>query len=184
MNIILISGKAESGKTTCGKYLKKQLENQGKKVLTTRFARYLKMYVQDVYNWNGITKDEFYRNKLQILGTDIIKGKLNFKAFHARRLAEDVEIYKELGVDVIIIDDCRFRDEVYMFKSMFPDECIVVRVNRYDFKSKLTEEQLKHKSECDLDGFKFDYVIHTRKSDISQLHDEADRVLGKALGYK
>ena len=182
-NIILISGKAEAGKSTCAKYLKKRLENQGEKIIITRFAKYLKMYMQDVYDWDGITKDEFYRTKLQIIGTDVIKEKLNYKAFHAKRLAEDVEIYKALGVDTVIIDDARFRDEVHLFKAMFPDECITVRINRYDHKSKLTDEQLKHKSECDLDDFKFDYVIHTRKSDIQQLKDECDRVLGKVLGY-
>lgn len=181
MKIILISGKAESGKTTCGKYIKEQLENQGKKVLTTRFARYLKMYIQDVYGWDGITKDEFYRTKLQQLGTDIIKEKLNLKAFHAKRLAEDMEIYKELGVDVVIIDDCRFRDEIHTIKAMFPDDCIAIRVNRYDFKSSLTEEQLKHRSECDLDKFKFDYTLHTRKTDVTQLYDEADKFLNKLM---
>lgn len=184
MKIILISGKAESGKSTCATFIKEKLESRGKKVLVTRFARYLKMYIQDVYDWDGVTKDEFYRNELQQLGTDIIKEKLNLKAFHAKRLAEDVEIYKELGVDMVIIDDTRFRDELYYMKSMFPDECISVRVNRYDFISGLTEEQLKHKSECDLDNFNFDYTIHTRKSDINQLHDEAFRVLGKVLDLK
>lgn len=183
MKIILISGKAESGKTTCSKYIKEQLENQGKKVLIARFARYLKMYIQDVYDWDGVTKDEFIRTKLQQLGTDIIKEKLNYKSFHAKRLAEDMEIYKELAVDVVIIDDTRFRDEVHILKAMFPDECITVRINRYDYKSKLTDEQLKHKSECDLDKFNFDYTIHTRKSDINQLYDEADRVLKKVLPY-
>ena len=183
MKIILISGKAESGKTTCSKYIKEQLENQGKKVLIARFARYLKMYIQDVYDWDGVTKDEFIRTKLQQLGTDIIKEKLNYKSFHAKRLAEDMEIYKELAVDVVIIDDTRFRDEVHILKAMFPDECITVGINRYDYKSKLTDEQLKHKSECDLDKFNFDYTIHTRKSDINQLYDEADRVLKKVLPY-
>lgn len=183
MKIILISGKAESGKTTCSKHIKEQLENQGKKVLIARFARYLKMYIQDVYDWDGVTKDEFIRTKLQQLGTDIIKEKLNYKSFHAKRLAEDMEIYKELAVDVVIIDDTRFRDEVHILKAMFPDECITVRINRYDYKSKLTDEQLKHKSECDLDKFNFDYTIHTRKSDINQLYDEADRVLKKVLPY-
>ncbi len=183
MKIILISGKAESGKTTCSKYIKEQLENQGKKVLIARFARYLKMYIQDVYDWDGVTKDEFIRTKLQQLGTDIIKEKLNYKSFHAKRLAEDMEIYKELAVDVVIIDDTRFRDEIHTFKAMFPDECITVRINRYDYKSKLTDEQLKHKSECDLDKFNFDYTIHTRKSNINQLYDEADRVLKKVLAY-
>ena len=72
---------------------------------------------------------------------------------------------------------------LFRSKAMFPDECITVRINRYDYKSKLTDEQLKHKSECDLDKFNFDYTIHTRKSNINQLYDEADRVLKKVLAY-
>ena len=46
-----------------------------------------------------------------------------------------------------------------------------------------TVSLLKHKSECDLDKFNFDYTIHTRKSNINQLYDEADRVLKKVLAY-
>lgn len=180
--IILLSGKAEAGKSTCAKYLKEQLENKGYRVATDLFAKYLKGYLRDFYGWDGVTKDKFYRDKLQVLGTDVIKEKLNYKAFHAKRLAEDIQIIYD-DFDFIIIDDCRFRDEVHTMKAMFPDECISVRINRYDYKSKLTEEQLKHKSECDLDDFKFDHVIHTRKSSIGQLQDETDRVLKKKLGY-
>lgn len=180
--IILLSGKAESGKSTCAKYLKQKLEDKGYRVTTDLFAKYIKGYLRNHYNWNGITKDEFYRTKLQQLGTDIIKDKLNYKTFHAKRLAEDIQIISD-DFDCIIIDDCRFRDEIHTMKAMFPDECISVRINRYDHKSKLTEEQLKHKSECDLDKFKFDYVIHSRKSSVGQLYDETDRVLKNVLGY-
>lgn len=182
--IILISGKAESGKTTCANYLKEQLEKQGYRVTKDLFAKYIKGFLKDHYSWNGITKDEFYRTKLQQLGTDIIKDKLNYKAFHAKRLVEDIQIIGD-DFDYILIDDCRFRDEVHTFKAMFPDECIAIRINRYDYKSKLTEEQLKHRSECDLDRFPFDYTLHTRKSDLSQLYDETDKFLNQLLngGY-
>lgn len=174
--IILISGKAEHGKDTLALYLKNKFESQGKKVIIDRFAKYIKGYLKDYYNWDGITKDEFVRTKLQQLGTEKIKEDLNFKCFHARRLAEDFQIVSD-DFDVFLVPDTRFRDEVTYMKSMFPNDCISVRINRYDFKSKLTEEQLNHKSECDLDGYKFDYTIHTRKSDVQQLYDEADRVL-------
>ncbi|MGL4573075.1 MAG: hypothetical protein ACRCVJ_18690 [Clostridium sp.] len=160
MKIILISGKAENGKSTCATFIKEKLESRGKKVLVTRFARYLKMYIQDIYDWDGVTKDEFYRNELQQLGTDIIKEKLNLKAFHAKRLAEDAEIYKELGVDVVIIDDTRFRDELCYMKSMFPDDVISIRVNRNNFESELTNEQKNHSSETDLDSYKFDIICN------------------------
>ena len=178
--IILISGKARHGKDTLAIYLKNKLEANGNKVITDRFAKYIKGYLKDYYEWDGVTKDNFIRSKLQWLGTERIKEDLNFKNFHAKRLAEDIQIIYD-DFDYVIISDTRFRDELYYMKSMFPDECISVRVNRYDFISGLTEEQLKHKSECDLDNFNFDYTIHTRKSDVNQLYDEALRVLGKVL---
>lgn len=178
--IILISGKAEHGKDTLAEYLKGKLEDQGNKVAIDRFAKYIKGFLKDYYGWDGVTKNEFIREKLQQLGTEEIKENLNMKCFHAKRLCEDFQIVSK-DFDVFIVPDTRFRDEVNYFKAMFPDECITVRVNRYDFESKLTKDQLKHRSECDLDGFNFDYKIHTRKSDVSQLYDEADRVLGKLL---
>lgn len=178
--IILISGKAEHGKSTLAKYLKEQLENEGEKVATDLFAKYIKGYLRDFYGWDGVTKDEFYRTKLQQLGTDIIKEKLNYKAFHAKRLAEDIQIIGD-DFDFIIIDDCRFKDEVYTMKAMFPEECIIVRVNRYGFKSKLTKDQLKHKSECDLDDFKFDYILDVNSDNMSKLYREYDRLLEDIL---
>ena len=180
--IILISGKAESGKDTLATYLKEKLEANGEKVVIDRFAKYIKGYLKDYYSWDGVTKDQFIRTKLQQLGTDIIKEKLNYKSFHAKRLTEDFQIVSD-DFDYFLVPDTRFRDEIHTFKAMFPDECITVRINRYDYKSKLTDEQLKHKSECDLDKFNFDYTIHTRKSNINQLYDEADRVLKKVLAY-
>ena len=88
--IILISGKAESGKDTLATYLKEKLEANGEKVVIDRFAKYIKGYLKDYYSWDGVTKDQFIRTKLQQLGTDIIKEKLNYKSFHAKRLAEDL----------------------------------------------------------------------------------------------
>jgi phosphomevalonate kinase len=180
--IILISGKSEAGKDTLALYLKEQLENKGQRVIIDRFAKFIKGYLRDYYSWDGISKDEHWREKIQLLGTDKIKEQLNYKSFHARRLAEDFQIVAD-DFDYMIVSDTRFRDEIHTMKAMFPDECISVRINRYDHQNKLTEEQRKHKSECDLDNFKFDYVIHTRKSSIGQLHDEADRVLKSVLEY-
>lgn len=179
--IILISGKAESGKSTCAKYLKEKLESNGYRVATDLFAKYIKGYLKDYYGWDGVTKNEFYRTKLQIIGTDIIKEKLNFKAFHAKRIVEDIQVIYD-DFDYVLIDDCRFRDEVYTLKSIFPNECISVRINRLNHKSKLTENQLNHRSECDLDDFKFDYVINTETSDIKEFENKIDKILGKALG--
>lgn len=182
MKIILLSAKAENGKDELAIYLKQQLELQGKKVIIDRFAKYIKGYLKDYYGWDGITKDKFIRDKLQWLGTERTKQELNYKAFHVKRLVEDFNIVED-DFDFAIVSDTRFKDEVYHMKAMFPDDTIAVRIKRLGHISKLTEEQLKHKSEIDLDDFNFDYNIITQNG-VDHLHDEADRVLGRVLGYK
>lgn len=180
--IILISGKAENGKSELGKYLKEQLEAKGNKVIIDRFAKYIKAYAVQL-GWDGVTKDEYWRNFLQTAGTELIQQKLNMKTFHPKRVAEDIEVLSNYGVDYFIIDDGRFKREFNFIKSVFPEDTIAVRINRLGHKSSLTKEQQRHKSEVDLDDYDFDYIIYTQ-SGVQHLHDETDRVLGSVLGYK
>lgn len=179
--IIIISAKARHGKDTLGEHLKKRLEERGEVVVIDRFAKYIKSYLKDYYGWDGVTKDEAVRGRLQVLGTDLIKEKLNYKAFHAKRLAEDIQINSDF-IDTFIITDTRFRDEVYTLKAMFPNECVCVRINRFNFESDLTDEQKKHKSECDLDVFNFDYMISTFENQLDELYAKGDVFLDKLLG--
>lgn len=182
MKVILISAKARHGKDSLAEYLKDKLEQQGKRVAVDHFAKYIKGFLRDYYGWDGVTKDEFIRTKLQVLGTEKIKEDLNFKCFHAKRLAEDFQIVGE-DFDYVLVPDTRFRDEVYYMKAMFPNDCISIRVTRLGFESELTQEQKSHKSECDLDEFNgFDYNIYTQNG-LQHLHDECDRVLKKVLNY-
>lgn len=181
MKIILLSGHAQAGKDTTANYLKKKLEEQGKVVIIDRFAKYIKMYLRQM-GWDGVTKDSHYRNLLQKLGTEVIKQNLNYKCFHAKRLCEDIQILdKTFNIDYILVSDARFRDEVYTVKSMFPDDCITVRINRLGFDNGLGELK-NHISETDLDNFDFDYTVYNQS--LGSLYDETDRVLGKVLGYK
>lgn len=161
--IILFSGKAENGKTTAAEILKKKLEVLGEKVVITRNAYYLKDLAKKYCGWDGI-KDEKGRKLLQNLGTDIIRQKLNKPNFHVGRICEDIEICQNY-VDYILIDDTRFKNEIYYPKAMFGDKVITINVKRTDpnFKSTLTDEQLKHPSETALDDFnEFDYIIEAK----------------------
>lgn len=180
-NIILISGHARNGKDTLAKYLKQRLEIKGNKVLVDHLAKYIKGYCYQ-NGWDGI-KDKYWRSKLQVLGTDIIKEELNMKNFHAKRLAEDFEILdKAFGIDYFLVPDVRFRDELYYLKSAFPDNVITVKTVRLgNFDDNLTEEQKKHKSETDLNDVKMDYTIYSQT--VCQLYDECDRVLKNVLNY-
>ena len=146
--IILFSGKAEHGKTTAANMLKKMLEDKGNKVVVTRYAYYLKDLAARYCGWNG-EKDNYGRQLLQQLGTDIIRVKLNKPNFHVGRICEDIEICQDY-VDYVIIDDTRFTNEV--------------------FRSALSDEQLHHISETALDDFEgFDYKISA--SNLDELED-------------
>jgi len=180
-HIILISAKAQHGKDSLADYLKQQLENKGERVAVLHFAQYIKDILKRHYGWDGVSKDAYWRDKLQILGTETIKEKLNMKCFHAVRIAQDIQIIQN-DFNTILIPDCRFRDEIYYIQSMFPDNTISVRVTRLGFESGLTNEQKLHRSETDLDNFNFDYNIYN-KDGLQRLYDETDRVLNKELDY-
>lgn len=179
LKIILISAKAENGKDAFASVLQAMLTSKGKKVVIDHFAKYIKSYCNQM-GWNG-EKDEYWRNILQQLGTDIIKEKLNYKAFHAKRLAEDIQILNEVfGVEYILLPDTRFKDEIHIMKAMFPNDCVSIRINRIGHVSRLTQEQLKHKSEVDLDDFEFDYVLDVEEG-IENLYIKADEILREVL---
>lgn len=168
MKMILLSGKAESGKTTAAEMIKKMLENSGYNVVITRYAYYLKDLAMRYCGWNG-RKDDNGRSLLQFLGTDVIRKKLNKPNFHVGRICEDVEICQNY-VDYVIIDDTRFPNEIYYPKSIFDDKVFSVRIERPGHQSSLTKEQKEHLSEVALDDFKFDYVVCA--SDLSSLEEE------------
>ena len=174
--VILISAKAQHGKNTCADYLKEKLEEQGYKVATISFAKWLKGYLTDYFDWDGVTKDEFYRTQLQYLGTDIIREELKDECFHARRLCRDIEILDGY-FDYFIVDDCRFSNECDYTKAMFPRKVVDVRVIRDNFVSPLTVEQQNHRSETDLDDYRFTYVI-SNSGTLDDFHEEIDRKLG------
>ena len=102
--LILISGKAENGKTLTANILQDNLESLGYKVVITRYAYYLKDLAVRYCGWDG-KKDNNGRELLQQLGTDIIRQKLNKPMFHVGRICEDIEICQDYVDYVILFDD-------------------------------------------------------------------------------
>lgn len=162
MRVVAISGKAESGKDTIAKEIKQLLEEQNYKVMIIHFADVLKFVCRQYFDWNG-EKDEYGRTLLQQVGTEM-REKNNPNMW--------VNITKELirgiGVefDYVLVPDTRFKEEIEMLNEYF--DCISVRVLRQDIDAygvtrvhvnHLTDEQRAHKSECDLDDYKFDFFI-------------------------
>ena len=162
MKVIAISGKAESGKDTIAKEIKYLLEEQNYKVMIIHFADVLKFVCRQYFDWNG-EKDEYGRTLLQQVGTEM-REKNNPNMW--------VNITKELirGIgaefDYVLVPDTRFKEEINMLNEYF--DCTSIRVLRQNINSygmasdhvnHLTNEQRAHKSECDLDDYKFDYFI-------------------------
>lgn len=153
MNVITISGKAQSGKDTTAKLLKEQLEDMGYSVLITHYADLLKYQAKTLFGWNG-EKDEVGRSLLQRLGTDIVRKKN--ENYWVQYVIDMLKMYCDEW-DFVIIPDARFENEIIAVKNCFPT--IAVRVYSDNYNNGLTDEQKKHPSETALDNFKFDYEI-------------------------
>lgn len=173
MRVITISGKARSGKTTIANALKEKLELQGMRVKIVNFADYLKMILKEYYGWNG-EKDEKGRKLLQEVGTDIMRK--NNENIWVRVI---IELLKAFGdtVDVVIIPDTRFKNEIVMLRDCpIIEGPFTVRVEREGDYSDLTEEQKRHPSETALDDWKFDLIVKNDK-DLRSFLDKSDNII-------
>lgn len=155
--IILISGKARSGKDTIGKYLKQEYLNQHKKVVISPYTKYLKQYIQDITG-KEVTEQNKPRDLLQQLSTKLIKEKLGNPDFFIHRQIEDIEFYSYF-IDVIIIPDVRFPKEIEEIKRKFHN-VVSIHVTRKNYISDLTEVQKQDITEIALDNYdQYDYKI-------------------------
>ena len=175
MKIILLSGKALSGKDSAANMIKTKLESKGKKVLVAHYGDLVKYTCKTFFGWNG-EKDEQGRTLLQVIGTDRIRAKRpNFWASYIRNI---LSIF-ENEWNYVLIPDTRFPNEIDLMKNTF-DDVISVCVVRTNFISPLTEEQQNHKSETALDDRIFDYYLVA--DDLEKLERKVDVFLKKLEG--
>lgn len=171
MHIFTFSGKGRNGKDTVADIMMERLEGRSVKIA---MADYLKFMANKYYGWNN-KKDKKGRTVLQKLGTERIRDELGLETFHVERVCQDIKIISDM-YDYVFIPDVRFRNEVYYTKAKFPDCVTTIHVERLNFKSPLTIEQQNHRSENDLNNFKFDYYIKS-DSGISNVEKQVDLVL-------
>ena len=157
MNIILLSGKAESGKTTSALFIKEELINKGfaqNRILHTNYAGALKFICKSFFGWNG-EKNESGRRLLQEIGTDVVRKK--DPDFWVKFMLSILQMFERYW-DYVIIDDVRFENEIEIMKNSF-DSVVTIKVKRDNYENHLTEEQRQHPSETALDNYEFDYVV-------------------------
>ena len=156
--IILVSAKARNGKDTVAELAKQELELKGERVLICHYADLLKYICKTFFDWDGV-KDDKGRTILQHVGTDVIRIKNHAPDYWVDFIANLLWMFYDEW-DYILIPDTRFPNELERMIDNFSKERIVsLRINRPNFNSGMTQEQLNHSSECALDDYKFDYYI-------------------------
>ena len=154
--VIVLSGKARSGKDTTSLMLNEILEAKGLKVMNLQFSSYIKEYAKKITDWDGSDETK-PRQLLQELGTSVIRKNID-ELFFVKRIIGDIKVYSYY-FDIIVISDCRVKVEIDELRKEFNNIC-AVRVTRPNFDNGLTEEQKMHFTEIDLDDYdKFDYEI-------------------------
>lgn len=171
MKIILISGKAGSGKNEVALYLKKYL----KSAIITSLSKYIKMFALEMTDWDG-NEDSKPREFLQTMGD---KLRSIDKYFLEKRMVEDFLIYKD-NYDYVIISDVRLKEEINYFLEYSKDDVISIRVNCNDCRRNLTDDEKKHLTELDLDNYeKFNYVIVNNYNE--ELEKDVRRIVEKEI---
>ena len=165
MDVVMISGKAGSGKDFIANKIKIYLEERNKKVLIIHFGDQLKFICEKYFNWDG-KKDEKGRTLLQTVGTNEIRSFDDL--YFAKNVIEILNMYDGYW-DYVIIPDLRFINEYRLTINNFRTKTI--RKSRIGNYSILTEKQQKNQSETEMDNFSFDYYINDYEK------NEFDRIM-------
>jgi len=163
--IIILSGKAGSGKSNIASLIKKH-----KNCIILSYASYIKEIAKNVIPWDG--KEETKpRDFLQQFG-DVIK-QIDSKLL-INRVVEDIKVYSYF-YDLIVISDARFIEEIENIKSNFKN---VYTINIYGRDNNLTQNQKNHITETALDNYNlYDYKL---KSD-ENVEENLLRILEEIL---
>lgn len=175
--IFIISGKARSGKNEVAGIINKIYCDKKCKELS--YAYYLKQYVKNISDWDGLEETK-PRDLLQSIGIDLLKEKIDDK-FLINRLCQDIEFYSYF-YDVIIITDARLAEEIEIPKNKFSN-VTTIRINR-EVDNNLTSKQKEHITETGLDNYtNFDYIIENNEN-YGKLVDEVKRIINGVDNYE
>lgn len=163
IKILVISGKAGSGKSFLAKHIAEVYEKvYQQRVATLSFADPLKMVARQLYGWSG-EKGVSGRKLLQTLGTDIVHSNNEF--CWAGCIA-NIILGLRSEFDLFIIPDARFKHEIGFLEGFFGADADIITI-RVDGETSLSEEQAKHISEVDLDTYEFDYYFPNSKRNVT-----------------
>lgn len=154
--IFIICGKARNGKDTVAQMIRNYYDRIGLNTINLQYSTPIKEYAKKISSWDG-SEDTKPRELLQLLGTELIRNKIDF-LFFVKRMIADVKVYSYF-YDVITISDARAKVELEIPRQELK-RVIVINVNRPSLNSELTSKEQKHYTEVDLDNYdNYDYKI-------------------------
>ncbi len=171
--IILIAGKARSGKNTIGDILKKLYETDQKRVVISPYTKYLKRYIEEITG-KEIDENDKPRELLQQLGVEIIREKLSKRDMFITRQMDDIDIYSYF-FDVIIIPDVRFPEEIDRIREKYSNVTVIKVMT--SLTNSMSLEEKNHITETALDNYsddEFDYVLEN--DDLSILEKNVKKI--------
>ena len=173
MKIVLIGGKARTGKDTAADFLTDILKKENINPCRVQVAQYPKYYAMKYFGWDG-SEDTKPRDLLNKLSTEIIREKID-PEFHVKRLIEDIKILSYF-YDYFIVSDIRFPIEIEKIKENFDDVTTIKMIRESD---ELDSSQKAHVSENALDDYEgFDFVIDNNKT-LDDLKNKIEEIYRK-----
>lgn len=156
--IIVLSGKAKSGKNLVASYIKEYFKENN--CIEVAYAYYIKDYLKRMKKYDEQDKEK-YRSLLQEFGVEFLQKEID-PIFLINRVREDINVFSYY-YDVIIVTDARLINEIKMPKEEF-ERVITIRIT-IDKDSPLTPSEQKHITETGLDDYlDFDYIIENNDS--------------------
>lgn len=174
MKVLCISAKAQHGKDTAAGLIKEYLESLDNRVLIIHYADLVKFVCTKFFNWDG-QKDEKGRTLLQYVGTDVISSQQ--PSYWVDFVVSILKFFKDEW-DYVLIPDCRYPIEVTQMGDNF--ETTLLRVERPNFESGLTEKQKQHISEISMDNYPFHAVIYN-DSDLESFKEKLKQFTNEYL---
>lgn len=172
--IIILSGKAKSGKNLVASYIKEYYKEN--KCIEVAYAYYIKDYLKRMNKYNEQEKNK-YRSLLQEFGVEFLSKQINPK-FLINRVMEDIEVFSYF-YDVIVITDARLIEEIEIPKQKFLN-IITIRIENNN-NNNLNELEKNHITETGLDNYTgFDYIIENN----STIDDLKKQILEILKGVK
>jgi len=155
MNIILLCGSAQNGKSSTASILEEELKTRGHRPLRIAYGDYVKFVAKQYFGWSG-KKDKVGRTILQQVGTEIFRSK--DENFWTDTVIRYCKVMSD-EYDFAIIDDCRFPNEIERWADFKFKNVKTIKITRPNFDNGLTEIQKRHASETALDEYAFDYEV-------------------------